>query len=427
MFATVLFVVAALLVAFGAWLAACDAALSVVSRAELQEAAKRSGRRRAMLAIADDLRSHIMTLQFGRIMCEMVAAVLITLAVDALLIEWWITLLVAGGAMIVISFVLVGTSPRAVGRAHAVGLLRASAGFIRFWRVLTGPIASLVVTVGDKVTPGRQRETAFATEAQLLSMVDAATESEVLEDDDRELIHSIFEFNETLVREVMVPRPDMIVVDRDATAQDALRQFLDNGLSRMPVVGESTDEIDGILYLRDVVRSRTLRPDASETAAELARPAILVPESKKADDTLALMQAEHMHVAMVVDEYGGIAGLVTLEDLVEELVGEIHDEHDRGRAEAVDAGDGVWHVSARLQIDELGDLFGLTLDDEDVDTVGGLMQKELGRIVEVGDVVTVEGLRLEVRSIDGRGRNTGELAVRRVAAPAEDAGAEGAA
>ncbi|WP_425846466.1 hemolysin family protein [Agrococcus sp. TSP3-2-1] len=414
MFEVVLFVVAGLLIVFGAWLAACDAALGVVSRAELQEAAVAARRGRKMLAIADDLRGHVMTLQFGRIMCETIAAVLVALAVDSLVTEWWITLLVAGGVMIVVSFVLVGTSPRAVGRQHAVALLRASAGFLRFWRVLMGPIAMLVATVGEKVTPGRQREIAFTTEAQLLSMVDAAAESDVLEDEDRELIHSIFEFNETLVREVMVPRPDMIVVERDVTAQDALRQFLDNGLSRMPVVGESTDEILGILYLRDVVRSRTWRPDASETAEELARPALLVPESKKADDTLALMQADRVHVAMVVDEYGGIAGLVTLEDLVEELVGEIHDEHDRGRSEVVEVGDGSWRVSARLQIDELGDLFDLSLDDEEVDTVGGLVQKELGRIAEVGDVVHVAGLRIEVRSLDGRGRRAGEMEVSRI-------------
>ena len=414
MFELLLFAAAALLVAFGAWLAACDAALGVVSRAELQELAATSRRSSSIASIADDLRGHVMTLQFGRIMCETIAAVLITLAVDSLLVEWWITLLVAGGAMIVISFVLVGTSPRAVGRTHALALLRASAGFVRFWRVLMGPIASLVVTVGDKVTPGRQRETAFTTEAQLLSMVDAAAESDVLEDDDRELIHSIFEFNETLVREVMVPRPDMITIDRDATAAEALRQFLDNGLSRMPVVGETTDEILGILYLRDVVRSRTWRPDALEIAEDLVRPAILVPESKKADDTLALMQLERMHVAMVVDEYGGIAGLVTLEDLVEELVGEIRDEHDRGRSEAVEASAGVWLVSARLQIDELGDLFDLTLEDEEVDTVGGLVQKELGRIAEVGDVVLASGLRIEVRSLDGRGRSTGEMEVSRL-------------
>ncbi|MET4099939.1 CBS domain containing-hemolysin-like protein [Agrococcus sp. UYP10] len=425
MFEILLFLAAAVLIAFGAWLAAADAALGVVSRAELQEAAVTARRGSAMLSIADDLRGHVMTLQFGRIMCETIAAVLITLGVDSLVTEWWITLAVAAGVMIVVSFVLVGTSPRAVGRTHAIALLRASARFLRFWRVLMGPIASLIASVGDKITPGRQRETAFTTEAQLLSMVDAAAESDVLEDDDRELIHSIFEFNETLVREVMVPRPDMITVDRDATAKDALRQFLDNGLSRMPVVGESTDEILGILYLRDVVRSRTWRPEATETAEELARPAILVPESKKGDDTLALMQAERVHVAMVVDEYGGIAGLVTLEDLVEELVGEIRDEHDRGRAEVVDEGEGVWRVSARLQIDELGDLFDLSLDDEDVDTVGGLVQKELGRIAEVGDVVHVGDLRIAVRSIDGRGRNAGEMEVSRMVRA--DHEAEGAA
>lgn len=411
MFEIILFVVAGLLVVFGAWLAACDAALGVVSRAELQEAAQSSRRRGALDAIADDLAGHVMTLLFGRIMCETIAAVLVTLAVDSLVGDWGVTLLISAAVMIVVSFVLVGSSPRAVGRANAIGLLRASAGFVRFWRVLMGPIASLVISVGDRVTPGRQRETAFTTEAQLLSMVDAAAESDVLEDDDRELIHSIFEFNETLVREVMVPRPDMIVIERDESAEGALRMFLDNGLSRMPVVGESTDDVLGILYLRDVVRSRTWRPDASESAADLVRPAILVPESKKADDTLALMQAERMHVAMVVDEYGGIAGLVTLEDLVEELVGEIRDEHDRGRSEVVEAGEGVWRVSARLQVDELGDLFDLSLEDEDVDTVGGLVQKELGRIAEVGDVVHAHGVRIEVRSLDGRGRNAGEMEV----------------
>lgn len=412
-----LFAIAGILVVVGAWLAACDAALGVTSRRDLQDMATEGRGRGALLGIADDLTGHVMVVQFGRILFETTAAVLLTIGLTRLL-EWWWALVAAVAIMAVTSFVLVGSSPRAVGRANSRQLLRLSAGPIRALRVLFGPIATLVLVVGDRVTPGRQRETAFTSEEQLLSMVDEATTRSVLEEDDRELIHSIFEFNATYVREVMVPRTDMIVAEADMTAEEALRRFLESGLSRMPVAGESLDEIEGILYLRDVVRSRTMRPDEHETARSLGRVALFVPESKKADDTLAHMQAERVHVAMVVDEYGGIAGLVTLEDLIEELIGDIHDEHDRTGAEAVALADGTYLVSARLQIDELGDLYDLQLDDDDVDSVGGLLQKELGRIAEVGDVVETHGLRLAVERVDGRGREAGRVRVERVV-PAE--------
>lgn len=412
-----LFAIAGILVVVGAWLAACDAALGVTSRRDLQDMATEGRGRGALLGIADDLTGHVMVVQFGRILFETTAAVLLTIGLTRLL-EWWWALVAAVAIMAVTSFVLVGSSPRAVGRANSRQLLRLSAGPVRALRVLFGPIATLVLVVGDRVTPGRQRETAFTSEEQLLSMVDEATTRSVLEEDDRELIHSIFEFNATYVREVMVPRTDMIVAEADMTAEEALRRFLESGLSRMPVAGESLDEIEGILYLRDVVRSRTMRPDEHETARSLGRVALFVPESKKADDTLAHMQAERVHVAMVVDEYGGIAGLVTLEDLIEELIGDIHDEHDRTGAEAVALADGTYLVSARLQIDELGDLYDLQLDDDDVDSVGGLLQKELGRIAEVGDVVETHGLRLAVERVDGRGREAGRVRVERVV-PAE--------
>lgn len=412
-----LFAIAAVLVVVGAWLAACDAALSVTSTRDLQEMAGEARGPGSLEGIAHDLTGHVMVVQFGRILFETTAAVLLTIGLTRLL-DWWWALVVAVAIMAVTSFILVGSSPRAVGRSHARALLRTSAGAIRALRVIFGPIATLVLAVGDRVTPGRQRETAFTSEEQLLSMVDEATTRAVLEEDDRELIHSIFEFNETFVREVMVPRTDMIVAEHDMTADEALRRFLDSGLSRMPVAGESLDEIEGILYLRDVVRSRTMRPDEHETARSLARIALFVPESKKADDTLAHMQTERVHVAMVVDEYGGIAGLVTLEDLIEELIGDIHDEHDRVGAEAVALADGTFVVSSRLQVDELGDLFDLTLDDDDVDSVGGLLQKALGRIAEVGDVVEAHGLRLAVERLDGRGREAGRVRVERLA-PAE--------
>lgn len=410
----VFFGIAAVLIALGAWLAACDAALGVSSSRELLDDAASLRRPAALTAIAHDIPSHIMAVTFSRILSETTAAVLLTIGLARLVEDWWWVLLIAVALMVLASFILVGTSPRAVGRTHARSLLRVSAGFVRLQRLLLGPLARLIIVVGDRVTPGRQAESAFTSEEQLLSMVDEATTRDVLEEDDRELIHSIFEFNATYVREVMVPRTDMIVVEADCSAEDALRRFLETGLSRMPIAGESLDEIVGILYLRDVVRARTLRPDEDEPVTALARAALLVPESKMADDTLATMQAERVHVAMVVDEYGGIAGLVTLEDLIEELIGDIHDEHDRGALEAVLQQDGAYLVSSRLQIDELGDLFDLELDDDDVDSVGGLVQKGLGRIAEVGDVVDALGLRLEVERLDGRGRQTGRVRVTRL-------------
>ncbi|WP_430592826.1 hemolysin family protein [Humidisolicoccus flavus] len=399
------FAVAIVLTLLGGWLAACDAALHVVSRNDLSDLANESRRPKQLQSIAGSIGQHIMAVVFLRIVSETTAAVLITLAFTRLLDQWWLALLLSAAIMVLVSFILVGSSPRAVGRSHARGLIKVSAPLIRATRLLIGPLASLLLALGDRVTPGRQRETAFTNEDQLLSMIDEATAHAVLEEDDRELIHSIFEFNETVVREVMVPRTDMESVDADMIAEDALKVFLNNGFSRMPVFGESLDDIRGILYLRDVVKSRTWRPDENERAEDIARAALFVPESKKADDTLAQLQAEKVHVAMVVDEYGGIAGLVTLEDLIEELVGEIVDEHDRDSDIGEPQADGSMLVSARLPIDELGDLFDIPLDDDDVDTVGGLVAKHLGRLPSVGDLVDLGKLHLEVVRTDGQGKN----------------------
>src|SRR5690606_22128335 len=213
------------------------------------------------------------------------------------------------------------------------------------------------------------------------------TELDVLEEEDRELIHSIFEFNETVVREVMVPRTDMITIDGTASPEVTMAKFLATGVSRMPVIGDDIDQVLGIVYLKDLARElheRTLDATAV-TAADLARPASFAPESQKADSLLRQMQLQSNHLAMVVDEYGGIAGLVTLEDLIEELVGEISDEYDRAAPEVEPLGGGVYRVAARMSIDELGDLFGLELEDDEVDSVGGLLTKAVGRLPVVGD------------------------------------------
>jgi CBS domain containing-hemolysin-like protein len=406
--------VAILLVGFGGLLAAADAALAVLSRVDLVELATESRVRRSLLAIAADPASHINAANFLRVTSETTAAVLVTISLASVIDEWYWVLLIAALIMTGVSFVLVGSSPRSVGRAHARGLMLVAAFPVHATRVLLGPLAAALVAIGNRVTPGRPRTQTFSSEEQLLSMVDEAAEAEVLEQDDRELIHSIFEWGETVVREVMIPRTDMITIDDDDDVSAAMQLFLSSGVSRMPVVGKDADEVLGILYLRDVARLSFEKPLAKKTAVrELARPAVFMPESKKADDALRQMQLDSNHLAMVVDEYGGIAGLVTMEDLIEELVGDISDEYDLDTPDITDLGGGVFRVSARLPKDELGDLFGIELDDEDVDSAGGLLTKAIGRLPEAGSRAVVSGLVLRADHIEGRRKQLRTLIVER--------------
>ncbi len=418
-------VVALVLVAVGGLLAACDAAMVSLSRAEVQEIAIRARFRRSLLAIAGDTGAHINAVNFVRVLAETTAAVLVTLAFAAIVENPWLVLLIAAVVMTGVSFVLVGASPRSVGRTHPRGLLKAVAPLIHASRVILGPLAGVLVWLGNRVTPGRARAAStFTSEEQLLSMVDEATELDVLEQVDRELIHSIFEWGDTAVREVMVPRTDMVTIESTAKAEKAMRILLDRALSRVPVRAKDADDIVGVLHLRDVARVLTAaskKGPKPPTAAELARPVLFVPDSKKADETLRQMQSASNHLAMVVDEYGGIAGLVTLEDLIEELVGDITDESDREAPDSVVVGDRRWLVSARLQLDELSDLTDIEVEDEDVDSVGGLLTKHLDRLPMLGDRVEVDGLRLTAEHIEGRRKGLSRVLVERIASEDEDA------
>jgi CBS domain containing-hemolysin-like protein len=407
--------VAFVLVAFGGLMAAVDSALAASSRADVTDLALTSRARRSLLAIADDTGAHVNAVNFVRIIAETTAAVLVTLAFTSFLDNVWLVLLYSALIMTAVSFVLVGASPRSVGRAHAPMVLRLTAPVVHFLRVLLGPLANALVSLGNRVTPGRLRFAGVSSEEQLLSMVDEAAELEVLEPSDRELIHSIFEFNDTVVREVMVARTDMVTIDSTAHLPQAMALFLKAGYSRIPVIERDADDVTGILYLRDLARLGFERPLDAEglTVGELVRPAVFVPDSMKADALLRKMQQEANHLAMVVDEYGGIAGLVTLEDLIEELVGDISDEYDREAAQVEELGEGRYRVNARLPIDELGELFGLDLEDEDVDSAGGLLAKELGHLPLSGERVTVSGLILEAERTEGRRKRIATILVER--------------
>jgi CBS domain containing-hemolysin-like protein len=233
--------------------------------------------------------------------------------------------------------------------------------------------------------------------------VERASESDMIEDEEAELIQSVFDLGDTIVRAVMVPRTDMVTIQSGSTLGQAMSLFLRSGYSRIPVILDSADQIRGILYLKDVTaRLYGGGSDRSALVDELCREVRYVPESKPARGLLQEMQRESIHVAIVIDEYGGTAGLVTLEDLIEEIVGEIVDEYDSERPEIEPLGDGRYRVSAMAGIADVGELFGLDLEDEEVDTVGGLLAKELGRVPIVGSEVDLEGLHLRAERMEGR-------------------------
>ena len=399
-------------------MAAAEASYSRLSRhraAELVEEGRHGAS--ALATIVADSAAHLSAAAFVRVLAESAAAVLITLAVVNSVDDFWPALLISIGLMAVVSFVLVGVSPRTLGRQHAdqVSLLTAPI-LVRLRRVL-GPVARLLVTLGNAVTPGRGfRDGPFDSEAELRDLVDMAEEALLIEAGEREMIHSVFDLGDTVVREVMVPRTDMVTMDSDKTLRQAMSLFLRSGFSRIPVVGDGPDDILGLLYFKDVAR----RVYGDAKAAKLQvhrqmRPVRYTPESKPIDDLLHEMQREQNHFAIVIDEYGGTAGLVTLEDILEEIVGEIDDEYDREAPGVEELGDGSTRVPATMHVDDLAELFDVTLDEDEVDTVGGLLGKTIGLVPIPGSRAEVAGLSLTAERMAGRRNRIDTVIVRRLA------------
>ena len=241
----------------------------------------------------------------------------------------------------------------------------------------------------------------FLTERELLGMVDAAVEGDVIEHEERELIESIIEFGDTVAREIMVPRPDMVTVPATATVSEALDTAIDAGFSRLPVIGESVDDIVGIAYTKDLMRAER-EGHGAELVGPLARPGKFVPETKPVARIMREMQAEKFHLALVVDEYGGIVGLVTLEDCIEELVGEIIDEYDDEPDEVERLPDGDLRVDGGLDIDELNDLLGIQVPNDDWDTVAGFVFGTLGHVSHEGEAVEYAGHSFTAERVEGR-------------------------
>ncbi|HEV3173745.1 MAG TPA: hemolysin family protein [Actinocrinis sp.] len=411
--------------------ASVEAALAQISRVRAEELREQGapGAARLVRLTADPAR-YVNLVLLIRVVGELTAAVMVTMVCVRRWGLTWGAGAIAAAVMVVVSYVAVGVAPRTLGRQHAPRIAIVGAAVLLPLSRILGPLAHALILLGNALTPGRGfREGPFATEAELRALVDIAEQNSEIEAAERRMVHSVFELGDTLVKEVMVPRTDMLFIERDKTLRQALSLALRSGFSRIPVLGRDADDVVGIVYLKDLVRRTHEHPgtESVELVESVMRPATYVPDSKHADELLRDMQAQRIHVAIVIDEYGGTAGLVTIEDILEEIVGEITDEYDVGRPEVEwlgepgDAAEGA-RVSARLGLDELGELFGRDLEDVDVETVGGLLAKKLGKVPIPGAVVELDGLTLTAESTEGRRRRIGTVLVRLTGAePAEPA------
>jgi CBS domain containing-hemolysin-like protein len=398
------------LIFFGGLFAAIDAAISTVSIARVEELVRdeRPGAVRLARVIHERPR-YINLVVLLRIVCEITAtALLVDYLYEHLGLDWG--LLLAAAIMVVVSFVVIGVGPRTIGRQNAYTIALASAVPLQAISVLLTPISRLLVLIGNALTPGRGfRNGPFASEIELREVVDLAQQRGVVADDERRMIQSVFELGDTPAREVMVPRTEMVWIENDKTAGQATSLAVRSGHSRIPVIGENVDDIVGVVYLKDLVeRTYSSNNGGRDTkVSEVMRSAVFVPDSKPLDALLREMQRDRNHMALLVDEYGAIAGLVTIEDVLEEIVGEIADEYDTDEVAPVEElGDRRYRVSARLSIEDLGELYDIEFDEDlDVDTVGGLLALELGRVPLPGAQVTWDGLQLRAEGgPDHRGR-----------------------
>lgn len=432
-----LVILAVVLVIVAALLVMSETAIARVSRGRVEDL-QRDGVRGStrLLDVVADRPRYVNVLLFLSTIASVTAIALVSYVGIAGLQEdrgWpvWLALLVVVGLMVVVNYVVLGVAARTLGRQHADRIALRSAGVASLLAGILGPFATFLIILGNALTPGRgYREGPFATQAELRELVDIAEAEDLIEDDERQMIHSVFELGDTFAREVMVPRTEMIYIERQKTLRQALSLGLRSGFSRIPVIGENSDDVIGIVYLKDVVRRVFDRRDAeqTETVESLMRPAFMVPDSKQVDELLKDMQAARTHMAIVVDEYGGTAGIVTIEDVLEEIVGEIDDEYDTAAPEVARLEDGSVRVSARMHVDDFADLIDVDVESEDegVDTILGLMGKRLGRVPIAGATVDVDGWRLTAEQGMGRRNRIGSvLAVRvepdeDVAAPVED-------
>jgi CBS domain containing-hemolysin-like protein len=396
------------------FVAAAEAGLISISRARVRLMAGRGVPRADILHSYVQERSSLLgALWVARYVAIMlVAALAVTILTRERGQSWELIVGIVVGALVVVA--LLEAVPRALVARNPEWWGLRLAPFIGPFKLLFGGAGRILGIPARAVA----REAESDEEEEILRLMEIEEDAGEIEDDERKMIRGVFGLEGTAVREIMTPRTDFAAVDTEGTVDDVVKLIVERGFSRIPLYEKNVDAIVGIIYAKDLFRYLA-EGRMPKDLREIARPALFVPESKRLDDLLTDMRKQRVHMAIVVDEYGGTAGLVTIEDLLEEIVGEIEDEYDPTEEQIVRISDDEASVDGRVSIDDLNELFGLQMDNADYDTVGGCVFHRLGRLPAVGDVVETEGLRLTVLSVDGH--RVRRLRATRIEAPAEDA------
>lgn len=406
------------LLSLHAALSMSHAALVNVHKASLREMAENGNKRAAAtLKIAEDSTRLLASHQLASVLIRFIAASILTLTLARSEITWlttqnvpvdlanWIgygTTILLGALVMVLLGEMIPAS-FAASRPESLALLTARPMGVLM--TILSPISRLMLWASNRVSQlfGGKGDTPFVTEEEIKTMVDAGSEGGVLEDEEKEMIFSIFQFGDTIAREIMVPRIDIIALDSDATTDQALDIILKKGHSRIPIYENSIDNIIGLLYAKDLLKVWRDAKGVNRTVREVVRPAFFVPESKKAGDLLEDLQQRKIHLAIVVDEYGGTAGLVTIEDLIEEIVGDIQDEYDPDEeAEYLQLGDGEYLFDAGINLGEVNELLDVELPTDESDTLGGYVFSVMGKVPLAGDMIERDHLEIRVETITGR-------------------------
>jgi magnesium and cobalt exporter, CNNM family len=400
----ILLVVVGVLIMLASFLALAETGLTRVSRVKAMALAEDTGRRNARMLVnlVEHSERTLAPVLFLVLLCHLVAATLVGVVATHLFGPLGVA--AATAFEVVVIFVVAEAVPKTWAIQHAERAALTSAPVISLL-VRFPPLRWLtrgLIWLSNFILPGPGiKEGPYVSEQELLAMADTAMEEEVIEREERALIHSIIDFGDTLVREVMVPRPDMVAVESTANVSDVLEVAITSGFSRIPVYGQGIDDVVGTMFVKDLARAER-EGRGKDPVATIARPAHFVPETKRVSELLREMQARKFHQAIVVDEYGGTAGLVTLEDLLEELVGEIIDEYDMEEPATERLPNGDVRVTARMPIDEVNELVHAELPEGDWDTVGGLVYSLLGHVPAEGESVECDGRRLTAESVEGQ-------------------------
>ncbi|MDE2951555.1 MAG: hemolysin family protein [Chloroflexota bacterium] len=405
-----------------------SAALQNVSRASLRERAEEGDNSAArVLALTEESLRLGMTVSLAHILTRFAIATVLVLLVNDSITDGDLAARLAVALVTVIlgataTLILGDLTPEALGSTYAENLYRLAVMPMRALVMIMSPLTALVLFLSRLISRlfGGEPLVNLVTEEEILTLVSAGHSGGTIEEEERDMIYSVLQLGDSSARELMTPRIDIVALEVNDSMMEALSAFVDSGFSRLPVYEGSIDKVIGLLIAKDILTLLENRDDlGSSLIRELIRPAWFVPESKRADALLKEMQAENIHLAVVVDEYGGTSGLITIENLIEEIIGDIRDEYDVDEEEEfVALGDGAWLIDGSMDLDDLNDLLDCSIDTNVTDTLGGYIYLHLGRVPGAEETISTDVLSMTVKSIDGH--RIRKVAVRKIASEAPD-------